>query len=73
MTLFMYIIEVTTEHINSMSNIVLKIKLILAKPLGNLFKSSGKMSQGIGLLYGYTTMQVFSVSTWKTRIPSIIV
>ena len=69
----MYIIEVTTEHMNNMSNIVLKIKLILAKPPGNLFKSSGNMSQGIGLLYGYTTMHVLSVSTWKTKIPSIIV
>ena len=52
MTFVMYIIEVTTEHMNNMSNTVLKIKLILAKPLGNLFKSSGNMSQGIGLLYG---------------------
>ena len=63
MTFSMYIIEVQTEHINNMSNIVLKIKVMLAKPLGNLFKSSGNMSQGIGLLYGYTTMHVLSVST----------
>ena len=63
MTLVMYIIEVITEHKNSISNIVLKTKLILAKPPGNLFKSAGNMSQGMGLLYGYATMHVFSVST----------